>query len=682
MKRNCKSSRRKTSSRFIKRLTASFLAVTLLAGATTFTFEDFNLSASEIYEKNLEEIIVEPELPLYVDESNGYEYTHSELPELLAPIEPTIGITPTGGSIVAASGSSLTSLVINIDLATGKPYIVGLISGIDFEDPQYVGYIDNWGFPYDDADWIIRLFNPLADPPFDPGDFSTLPQIAQLPAGFTYQLMNIIPDQLLIFLFPITHAVIFNPNNGTPQITTPVREGQLITDIPAPERGGYVLLGWEMGSSGGPLLQPQDIPAAVGGVVSAMEFTAIWGHSIRFDLAGGRWHDVSGPFVGNIHSGDPVGSIAGGVPESTNLTGPSDREFLGWRIQGSDDILDLDTVIAMIVSENTVFVAVWYEEDLNDDDEDEPGNNNNTGSPDTGAGSGDSDGVYYEDIPRNNVRRPSAPVVEGDNGYVIYMPTQDPDHIWPPMPAPPMQSAANTMGNVHYSYLIGFGDDTIRPNESITRAQVATIFFRLMQDGDREHYWVQINEFSDVSLEQWFNNAISTTANAGVFLGMLDGTFMPNQQITRAEFSATVVRFMGTNAVNGEALFNDIAGHWAEGYINTVAEQGWVTGFEGIGGAFLPDQPITRAETAAIINRMLDRLPEVSEDLLKYDMVLWTDNMDESTWYYLHIQEATNSHYFVIKSDGIHEVWVEIYAPERPWALLELPTSSPQDIFR
>ena len=200
-----------------------------------------------------------------------------------------------------------------------------------------------------------------------------------------------------------------------------------------------------------------------------------------------------------------------------------------------------------------------------------------------------------------------------------------------------------------------------------------------MPDNDRAQYWTQANPFPDVELNQWFNNAVSTTTNADIFMGMPDGNFQPSRAITRAEFAAAVVRFMNVQHREVAPLFNDIAGHWATNYISTAASLGWVMGYEGLDGQFLPNQAITRAEAAAMINRMLSRLPKTPHDLLQ-SMRIWPDNMNPAAWYYLHIQEATNSHYYEMKEDNIHEKWIKLILPERPWHLLELPTSTPEDI--
>ena len=251
----------------------------------------------------------------------------------------------------------------------------------------------------------------------------------------------------------------------------------------------------------------------------------------------------------------------------------------------------------------------------------------------------------------------------------IYLVYEEPPTLTPIDPAP--------LAHTHYAYMIGFREDgTIRPHSNMTRAEAATIFLRLISDQHRVNIWSQTNSFADVQPERWFNNAISTMENGGLFRGMpLGENFNPNQAITRAEFAAMIVNYLGLGhyRITGGNAFTDVEGHWASSAINVAYLQGWVTGFGD--GTFRPDEFITRAQVAALVNRALGRLPEHPGDLL-YGMVMWPDNMDENAWYFLYIQEATNSHYHVIKNCGIHETWTQLITP-RNWRLLERPYSTP-----
>jgi len=225
--------------------------------------------------------------------------------------------------------------------------------------------------------------------------------------------------------------------------------------------------------------------------------------------------------------------------------------------------------------------------------------------------------------------------------------------------------------------MIGDNNGNVRPNTSITRAEVATIFFRLITDDYRTQMWTQTNPFPDVQLNNWFNNATSTMTNAGVFTGMPDGTFQPQRAITRAEFATAMTRFFTGLPTEGANMFPDIYGHWAAAEINAAARMGWVTGMPN--GNFEPNRPITRAEAAALINRILQRLPRTTADLLP-GMVTWPDNANVNAWYYLYIQEASNSNEFIMQADGIHKTWTALLNP-RDWQVLERPNSRPLDIL-
>ena len=222
-------------------------------------------------------------------------------------------------------------------------------------------------------------------------------------------------------------------------------------------------------------------------------------------------------------------------------------------------------------------------------------------------------------------------------------------------------------GDDHFAYIVGYPDGNVKPGSSITRAEVATIFFCLLTEDVRTANSTQANSLSDVSRGQWFNHAISTLSSMGIVKGNPDGTFDPDAPITRAEFAAIAARFDDKNT-NTTSNFSDIASHWAKDEIGVAANKGWINGYPD--STFRPDQYITRAEAMTLVNRVLNRLPEKSEDLLD-DMIKWPDNADASVWYYLAVQEATNSHDYSDKSNADkYEKWTKI-RDARDWTLLE-----------
>ena len=219
----------------------------------------------------------------------------------------------------------------------------------------------------------------------------------------------------------------------------------------------------------------------------------------------------------------------------------------------------------------------------------------------------------------------------------------------------------------HYAYIVGYSEDgTVRPNANITRAEVATIFFRLLTDDARDQFWSTSNNFSDVAPDAWYNNAVSTMVNAGIIQGYEDGTFRPNASITRAEFAAIASRFMSAGYDVEEDLFTDIAAHWARESINDAAMAKWISGYPD--GTFLPDKAITRAEAVTLVNNVLQRKPDA--DHMLDSMIKWSDNMDTSAWYYEAIQEATNSHDYDLFEGAEYETWTALQE-NRDWAALE-----------
>lgn len=220
--------------------------------------------------------------------------------------------------------------------------------------------------------------------------------------------------------------------------------------------------------------------------------------------------------------------------------------------------------------------------------------------------------------------------------------------------------------DAHDAYIVGRQDGLVYPEANITRAEVATIFFRLLTDEARKENYTKDNAFRDVVTGDWYNTAISTLAKLNILKGRGEDRFDPDAYISRAEFAVIAARFSDA-AYAGEDIFGDIAGHWAEEEINSAAELGWVIGDNGL---FRPNDYITRAEAMALVNRVLCRQPETAADILREDMVCWPDNSDENAWYYLIVQEATNSHSYEMKSDGRHEKWMQLKSP-RNWTVLE-----------
>lgn len=232
-------------------------------------------------------------------------------------------------------------------------------------------------------------------------------------------------------------------------------------------------------------------------------------------------------------------------------------------------------------------------------------------------------------------RRPSTPSTPAE-----------PDETKPTLaPIPEMLN-----GEDHYAYLLGYEDGTVRPNGSISRAEVATVLFRLLKDDVRMQNLTKDNAYSDVSDTAWYAAAVSTLSKMGVISGYPDGTFRPNAPITRAEFAAMIARFDET-AKSADTPFTDISGHWAENEISKAYGNGWIKGSSKT--VFCPESNLTRAETATLLNRVLHRLPEKESDLLA-NQIVWPDN-PETFWGYLAIQEATNSHEYERKADGVHE---------------------------
>ena len=233
----------------------------------------------------------------------------------------------------------------------------------------------------------------------------------------------------------------------------------------------------------------------------------------------------------------------------------------------------------------------------------------------------------------------------------------------------PDEDALGLNTDDHFAYIIGYPDGTVQPNGQITRAEATTIFFRLLTEESRSANLTKTNGYTDVASDAWYNTAVSAMTKAGIVDGYPDGTFRPNAAITRAEFAAIAARF-DNDGDKTAAKFSDIANHWAKDEISIAYNNGWINGYPD--GTFGPQRNITRAETATMINRVLDRVPSEESHLLSRGvMQIWPD-ANPGDWFYLAMQEATNSHDYErnAKWAAADEQWTEL-RETRDWSQLE-----------
>ena len=211
-------------------------------------------------------------------------------------------------------------------------------------------------------------------------------------------------------------------------------------------------------------------------------------------------------------------------------------------------------------------------------------------------------------------------------------------------------------GEDHYAYIKGYPNGSFKPNATITRAETAAIFYRLLTDTTRKTYTTTYNAFKDVPAKAWYNTAVSTMAKLGIVTGDANGYFRPSDPITRAEIAAMIARCDGSYYGSSYTNFSDVKGHWAASYIARAYELGWINGY---GTTYAPDKYITRAETVAILNRVLNRAPQNTSDLLSGRNTF--SDVGAASWYYLDVEEAANSHTYTRKSSG-YEYWNRLIA--------------------
>lgn len=236
-------------------------------------------------------------------------------------------------------------------------------------------------------------------------------------------------------------------------------------------------------------------------------------------------------------------------------------------------------------------------------------------------------------------------------------------------PSTPSKPTLNT--GDHYAYVMGYPDGTVRPNGSITRAEVSAILFRLLSDKTRDEYFTTASSFTDVKAGAWYNNSIATLEKAGVIVDTAKGgAFRPNEAITRAELAAMLAQFSDAKPVKGVKFSDVSAEHWAYEAIAIAAKMGWIEGYPD--GTFRPDATITRAEMMTLVNRALDRVPSDEDHLLSKRVMLTFPDCKSGDWFYIAVQEATNSHTYeraATEKNG-DEQWTALRA-NRDWTLLE-----------
>ena len=437
--------------------------------------------------------------------------------------------------------------------------------------------------------------------------------------------------------------VIFDKNGGDTEADPRIMVQDKVVgavnhfDLPTtnPTRTGYLFNGWNTKADG-----TGDAFTATTDVTDNMTVYAQWKVNTTYTVTykdgvdGAAFRDQT---TTGLHSGDPTPAFSG-TPTRSGYT------FTGWQPS-----------VAATVTGNAVYTAQWAKNSSSAHH-----STRYTLHYESNGGTSYKDESYSSGT---TVTLDKAPVRESYTFTGWYADKALTDKItnvkmtgnktvyagWKATGVPDMLN-----GDDHYAYVVGYSDGTVRPNANISRAEVATIFFRLLKEEVRDGNLTAENTFADVTDGQWHNKAISTMAKLGVVKGRNAEAFDPDAPITRAEFATICARFDKTQ-INTSSNFTDISGHWAEKYIERAATLGWIAGYSD--GTFRPSNYITRAEAMTMINRVLCRMPQSADDLLN-NMTVWPDN-HPTDWHYLAVQEATNSHDFDRKGE-VNEKWTKL----------------------
>ena len=437
--------------------------------------------------------------------------------------------------------------------------------------------------------------------------------------------------------------VIFDKNGGDTEASPRIMSQEKVAgsanhfDLPTtnPTRSGYIFTGWNTKADGS-----GDAFTAATDVTSNITVYAQWKDSTTYSVTYKDGVDgtvFADQTTTDLHVGDTTPAFSG-TPTRSGYT------FTGW-----------EPSVAATVTDNAVYTAQWAKNSSSSHH-----STRYTLHYESNGGTAYKDERYSSGTKVTLDKTPTRESYTFTGWYADQALTQkittvtmnSNKTVYAGWEATGVPDKLN--GDDHYAYVIGYLDGNVRPNANVSRAETATIFFRLLKSDIRDGNLIADNGFSDVSDGQWHNKAISTMAKLGIVKGRRADNFDPDASITRAEFAAICARF-NTKPVENNGSFSDISGHWAENEIERAAAFGWISGYPD--GTFHPDARITRAEAMTMINRVLCRMPQSESDLLD-SMVTWPDNKP-SDWHYLAVQEATNSHDFDRKGE-VGESWTKL----------------------
>ena len=437
--------------------------------------------------------------------------------------------------------------------------------------------------------------------------------------------------------------VIFDKNGGDTEASPRIMSQEKVAgsanhfDLPTtnPTRSGYIFTGWNTKADGS-----GDAFTAATDVTSNITVYAQWKDSTTYSVTYKDGVDgtvFADQTTADLHVGDTTPAFSG-TPTRSGYT------FTGW-----------EPSVAATVTDNAVYTAQWAKNSSSSHH-----STRYTLHYESNGGTAYKDERYSSGTKVTLDKTPTRESYTFTGWYADKELTQKISSIkmtsdktvyagWEATGVPDKLN-----GDDHFAYVIGYPDGKVHPKGNISRAETATIFFRLLKADIRDGNLTADNGFSDVANGQWHNKAISTMAKLGIVKGRRADSFDPDASITRAEFAAICARF-NTKPVENNGSFSDISGHWAENEIERAAAFGWISGYPD--GTFRPDARITRAEAMTMINRVLCRMPQSKSDLLD-SMVTWPDNKP-SDWHYLAVQEATNSHDFDRKGE-VGESWTKL----------------------